>query len=166
MGLQPLALPGEFGPKYFLTLEAYLKHVAGLNSPFTFSRSGTSAARLLTIQTRRSGVLTSFIFTFPYDLELCPVETLKQYETLTTSLRHHTSTSLFIVSVKPHEPVTFATIAWWLCEVLKLAVREVSTYFSGRLVRGASVSAATGACITPNKAADWILQVILLPSSS
>ena len=114
-------------------LEAYLKHVAGLNSPFTFSRSGTSAARLLTIQTRRSGVLTSFISTFPYDLELCPVETLKQYETLTTSLRHRTSTSLFIVLVKPHEPVTFATIAWWLCEVLKLVAMEVSIFQAAQL---------------------------------
>ena len=98
-----------------------------------------------------------FFPSFPDNSQLCPVETLKQYEVLTAPLRPSTTTNLFIALVKPHKAVSSATIARWLREVLKLAGIDVSI-FSGHSVRGASVSAAAGAGITTNdilKAADW-----------
>ena len=59
--------------------------------------------------------------------------------------------------MKPHKPVSSATIARWLREVLRLAGIDVSI-FSAHSVRGASTSAAAGAGVTTNdilKAADW-----------
>jgi len=45
--------------------------------------------------------------------------------------------------------VTSATVAHWLCEVLKLAGIDVNV-FSGHSVQGASASAAVGAGVTMN----------------
>lgn len=65
---------------------------------------------------------------FPHNLELCPVETLKHYEMLTAPLSPCTFTSLLIALVKPHKPVTSATIAQWLRKVLRLAGIDVSIF--------------------------------------
>lgn len=94
---------------------------------------------------------------FSHYVELCPVKTLKCYEMLTAPLRPATSTNLFITLVNPHKPVTSATIAQWLYEVLKLAGIDVSI-FSGHSVGGTSLSAAAGTGVTTNdilKAANW-----------
>jgi len=85
------------------------------------------------------------------------VETLRQYESVTSALRSRGSNNLFIALIKPHKSVSSATIVRWLREVLRLAGIDVSI-FSGHSVRGASTSAAAGAGITTDdilKAADW-----------
>ena len=58
-----------------------------------------------------------FFPSFPNNPQLCPVETLKQYEVLTVPLRPNTTTNLFIALVKPHKAESLATIARWLREV-------------------------------------------------
>ena len=47
-----------------------------------------------------------FFPSFPHNSELCPVETLRRYETLTAALRPNTTSNLFIALVKPHKEVT------------------------------------------------------------
>ena len=108
-------------------------------------------------QSRQGKPLREFFFPpFPHNSELCPVETLKQYELLTSSLRSHNVSILSISLVKPHKSVSSATVARWMREVLRLAGIDVSI-FSGHTTRGASTSAAARAGITTNdilKAAD------------
>jgi len=95
-----------------------------------------------------------FIFPFlPQYSELCPVQTLKQYEALITPLKSHETTKLFISLVKSHKSVTWATVDHWLREVLRLAGINVNV-FSGHSVWGASASAAAGAEITTNEGVD------------
>jgi len=69
---------------------------------------------------------------------------------------------LFVSLVKPHKPVTSATIARWLREALRLAGIDVSI-FSGH---STSTSAAAGAGITTYnilKAADWSSDSVFIP---
>ena len=108
-------------------------------------------------QSRQGKPLREFFFPpFPHNSKLCPVETLKQYELLTSSLRSHNVSILSISLVKPHKSVSSATVARWMREVLRLAGIDVSI-FSGHTTRGASTSAAARAGISTNdilKAAD------------
>ena len=101
-------------------------------------------------QSRQGKPLKEFIFpSFPHNSELCPVETLKQYEAATSTLRPHNVSNLIVALVKPHKPVSSATLARCLREVLRLARIDVSV-FSGHSVQGALTSAAAGAGITTN----------------
>ena len=108
-------------------------------------------------QSSQGRSLREFFFpSFTLNTNLCPVETLRQYEAATATLRSD-SCKLFVAIKKPHNPVASCTIARWLKEMLKLAGIDVST-FSGHSVRGASTSAAAGAGLTMNEimqAADW-----------
>jgi len=108
-------------------------------------------------QSSQGSTLREFFFpSFPSNTNLCPVETLRQYEAATATLRGD-SCKLFVTIKKPHKPVASCTIARWLKEMLKLAGIDVSI-FSGHSVGGASTSAAAGAGATMNdimQAADW-----------
>ena len=108
-------------------------------------------------QSRQGKPLADIFFaTFPGNKELCPVETLRHYQTVTSPLRKE-STQLFVATVKPHKPVASCTIARWLKEVLKLSGIDVNI-FTAHSTRSASVSAAADSGVTTNdilKAADW-----------
>lgn len=113
-----------------------------------------------TVLTRESsqGV---FFPSFPLNTNLCPMETLRQYEAATTTLRSD-ACRLFVAIREPHKQVTSSTIACWLKEMLKLTVVDISI-FSGHSVRGASTSAAAGAGVTMNEimqAADWNMESV------
>jgi len=82
-------------------------------------------------QSRQGKPLTELFS--PTFLTVWNSQTLKQYEALTASLRPRDVTKLFISLVKPHNPVTSATIVRWLSEVLKLAGVDPSI-FSGHSV--------------------------------
>jgi len=109
-------------------------------------------------QSSQGRVLREFFFpSFPHNPNLCPVETLRHYESATYELRPKDTTSLFVAIVKPHKPVASCTIARWLRETLKLAGIDVSI-FAGHSVRGAATSAAAGSGVTMSdimQAADW-----------
>ena len=63
-------------------------------------------------QFRQGKPLREFFFpSFLHNSELCPVETIKQYELLTSLLRSHNVSNLCISLVKPHKSVSSATIA-------------------------------------------------------
>lgn len=107
-------------------------------------------------QSRQGKPLTEFFASFPDNKQLCPVETLRQYQNVTASLRKK-STKLFVAVVKPHIPVAPCTIARWLKEVLKLSGFDTAM-FTAHSTRGASSLAAADSGITASdilKAADW-----------
>ena len=100
-----------------------------------------------------------FLASFPPDRRLCFVNYLKQYEKVTKNLRQKTENTqnlLFISYVKPHKPVTSATIARWVKTVLSLA--GIDGVFTAHSTRGASASAAARAGVALSdimEAADW-----------
>ena len=108
-------------------------------------------------QSRQSKPLTEYFFaSFTDNKELCPVETLRQYQKVTASLRKE-STHLFVAIVKPNKPVAPCTIARWLKELLKLSGFDTKI-FMAHSTRSASSSAAADSGVTTNdilKAADW-----------
>ena len=88
-------------------------------------------------QCSQGRVLREFFFpSFPHNIGMCPVETLKQHESSTAALRPKDANKLFVAIKKPHQPVASCTIARWLKETLRLAGIDLSI-FSGHSVRGA-----------------------------
>ena len=72
---------------------------------------------------------------------LCPVETLKRYISRTSSWRKDLKSGKLLLALnKPHHPVTSATVARWLKQVLKDA--GVSESYTAHSVRATSVSVA------------------------
>ena len=108
-------------------------------------------------QSRRGRPIASFFFpSFSEEALLCPVQTLKSYESATGSLRGEES-RLFIAIIKPHKPVSSSTIARWLKLSIELAGIDTAI-FKPHSTRGASASAAANMGITTNeilKAANW-----------
>ena len=109
-------------------------------------------------QSRQGKPLVEFFFpSFSHDESLCPVQTSRQYESVTSPLRLGDQQELFLAIVKPHKPVSSCTIARWLKCVLGDSGIDISM-FAAHSVRGASSSAAAMAGVTTNdilKAADW-----------
>ena len=108
-------------------------------------------------QSRQGKTLTEYFFpSFSHNRELCPVTTLQKYIDVTSSLRPEGKVKLFVAIVKPHNPVSSATIARWLRDVLQQAGIDIGI-FGAHSIRGASSSAAAAAGVTTNdilKAAD------------
>ena len=108
-------------------------------------------------QSRQGKPLTDYFFaSFPDNNQLCPVQTLRQYQRVTAPLRLE-SDQLLIAIVEPHKPVAPCTIARWLKEVLKMSGIDVSI-FTAHSTRSASTSAAADSGITTSdilKAANW-----------
>ena len=100
-----------------------------------------------------------FLASFPPGKRLCFVKYLKQYEKVTENSWQKTENTpnlLFISYVKPHKPVTSATIARWVKTVLSLT--GIDDIFTAHSTRGASTSAAVRAGVAlPDimEAADW-----------
>ena len=96
-------------------------------------------------KTRRSGPpKEAFFAKFADDEALCPVKTLKVYEERTTMLRAVDPTEpapLLISFRKPHKPVSSASIARWMKELLKEAGVDTEV-FKAHSTRAASTSTA------------------------
>jgi len=94
----------------------------------------------LTKTARPDKPITSCYSPLP-DASLCPVRTLQQYLTRTVNWRESAGKSnLFLSLNKPHHPVTSATIARWLKQVLREA--GVAENFSAHSTRATAVSVA------------------------
>ena len=106
-----------------------------------------------------------FLAGFPPDRSLWFVKYLKRYEKVTKNLRQkaeNTPNLLFISYVKPHKPVTSATIARWVKTVLSLA--GIYGVFTAHSTRGASTSAVARAGVALSdimEAADCIENPLL-----
>ena len=108
-------------------------------------------------QSRQGKPIEEFFFpTFPSNITLCPVNTLRVYLTKTKPLRGDES-KLFISFIKPHKAVTSSTIARWLRTILELSGID-SSIFGAHSTRSASTSAAARGGVTLEdilKAANW-----------
>lgn len=108
-------------------------------------------------QSRKGKTITEFFFpSFPHDSGLCPVNTLKAYESRTAPYRGGEQ-KLFLALIKPYKAVTSSTMARWLKSLLEAAGINTSV-FTAHSVRGASSSVAANLGVTKNdilKAADW-----------
>lgn len=110
-------------------------------------------------QTKAAKIGQEFFFPkYEENQSICPVRTLNHYLSRTETLRERSDKSqLFISFIKPHNPVSSATIARWLKLVLELAGIDTSI-FKAHSTRGASTSAAAQSGVTTNDillAADW-----------
>ena len=129
----------------------------------TYSSEGvTFLPTALSKQSRQKKHGTEFFFPgYTLDDLLCPVLTLREYESSTKLLRGSHST-LFLGVTKPHEPVCSSTIARWLKTILGKAGIDTEI-FKAHSVWSASTSAAAAAGITTNdilKAADWSSETV------
>ena len=110
----------------------------------------------LTKTARPDKPITSCYSPLP-DASLCPVRTLQQYLTRTVNWRESAGNSkLFLSLNKPHHPVTSATIARWLKQVLREA--GVAENFSAHSTRATAVSVAFDKGVPISdimKTADW-----------
>ena len=108
-------------------------------------------------QSRSTSQINNFFFpSLPEGNRLCPVSTLKEYESRTHPLRGR-ETNLLIAIIKPHKAVSSSTVARWLKSLLEASGIDVSI-FGAHSVRGASSSAAASAGISTSdilKAAGW-----------
>ena len=102
---------------------------------------------------------------FPADGKLCPKQTLLQYISQTESFRPTDpgqKNNLFILYIKPHNPITPSSIARWITSMLKLTGIDTDT-FKAHSVRSVSTSAAASVGLTTNQimeAADWSSQSV------
>ena len=116
----------------------------------------------LSKQSRSSRSITDFFFpAFQEDTTICPVITLRAYESRTEQFRNISSgerkSKLFLSWIKPHNPVTSSTIRRWLKTCVADASIDISI-FKPHSVRGATSSKAAGVGVTVKDildAADW-----------
>ena len=129
----------------------------------TYVASGVIFKALhLSKQSRASRPIEDFFFpAFTQDSSLCPVQTLRAYESQTAKFRslaeNSTQSKLFVSWIGKHGPVTSSTIARWLRTCLLEAGIDTSV-FKAHSVRGASRSTAAWPGVTIGdilKAADW-----------
>ena len=110
-------------------------------------------------KTQRSGPSKEVFFpSFPSDPLLCPVSCIELYKEKTQDIRERLeSRRLLITAKKPHRPVSTATIARWIKDVLQASGIDIST-FKAHSTRGAATSAAKAAGVSGNdilKTASW-----------
>ena len=129
----------------------------------TYSLEGvTFLPAVLAKQSRQQKHGTEFFFpSYTLDGLLCPVVTLREYESHTK--HSEAPTQLFFWGVtKPHKPVSSSTIPRWLKTLLGKAGINTDI-FKAHSVRSASTLAAVVAGITTNdilKAADWSSEMV------
>ena len=108
-------------------------------------------------QSRSTSQITNFFFPFlPGGSRLCPVSTLKEYESRTQPLPER-ETKLLVAIIKPHKAVSSSTVARWLKSLLEVSGIDTSI-FGAHSVRGASSSAVASAGVSTSdilKAAGW-----------
>lgn len=115
----------------------------------------------LTKTARANKSLESFYPVYDQEEILFPVQTLQHYLSVTKELRVSSPgrQPLFLAVIRPHPPITTATIARWLKEVLQRA--GVSQDFKAHSTRCASVSVAfdKGVAVADiMRTADWSLE--------
>ena len=82
-------------------------------------------------------------YSFPDDPQLCPVEVIKSYISMTKEWRvgNNGRSSLFISHISPHDPIGTSSIARWIKDLLDLSGVDISV-FQAHSVRGAASSKA------------------------
>lgn len=87
---------------------------------------------------------TCFHASFPENEHLCVCKCLQEYESRTLQWRptdHSKPNKLFLSHIRPHKPVSSASLARWIRELLQLACIDTAT-FKGHSIRGAVTTEA------------------------
>ena len=111
-------------------------------------------------QSRQNKKITEFFFpAFKDNALLCPVQTLKDYESRTLANRadDEKQAQLLIATIQPYKAVSSSTVARWIKTVLAKAGIDTDI-FKAHSVRSAATSAAADAGVTTTdilSAADW-----------
>ena len=143
---------------------AILKRVSSLTSldlnHYRILPEGVFTLTVPTKGTRPDETVQAFFTRYPADPALCPVDCFTHYLTLTREKRvaqQGKPNNLFISYIKPHHPVTKATIARWILSLIKEAGIDTEI-FKAHSVRGASTTAAANALVPLQEIlnmADW-----------
>lgn len=103
---------------------------------------------------------SSFHASVPQDKLLCPCECLKVFESCTSSFRPvdpAKPNKLFLATIRPHKPVTSATLAHWIKDLLVKSGIDANI-FKAHSTRGAASSTAVRAGLLVSdilRMADW-----------
>ena len=110
--------------------------------------------------TRPDETTQAFITRFPADPNLCPVLCFTHYLLLTNGKRavqEGKPNNLFISHIRPHHPITRATVARWILSLIKKAGID-TIIFKAHSLRGASTTVAANAFVPLQEImnmADW-----------
>ena len=113
-----------------------------------------------TKSTRPDETVSAFFTCFPENKRLCPVECFQRYLSVTSCHRiteNNQPKKVFISYIKPHKPVTTATLARWIRSLLTQAGIDTNI-FKAHSVRGAATSAAAKGSVPLEEIlnmADW-----------
>ena len=124
---------------------------------YRLSQEGITFTLMQTKTTRPDEPVAAIFSAFPEDTRLCPVAFFNQYIKATTNLRpsmDNEPRNLFISYIKPHRPVSPATIARWIRELLAEAGIDIFI-FKAHSVRGASTTAAANALVPLDEILKW-----------
>ena len=109
------------------------------------------------VRRTKTGISSVFYPSFPDHPFLCVVRCLQTYESQTSALRSAGSSQLLLSYVKPHFPVSPASLARWVRTAMDMAGIDV-TLFGAHSTRGAmatKVLVSGGSLYDLLRAADW-----------
>ena len=110
-----------------------------------FSRDSVVFSLDKPTKTQRGVALRSFLVKRLPEINLDPVECLQCYVSLTAPLRDQSNNKILLVgAVKPHGPVSSATVGRWIKQSLSDSGIDTQ-YFSAHSTRGAASSKAAAA---------------------
>lgn len=124
-----------------------ISELQALDLRFRYYKTNGVLFRLASLTKKRqlgAPLKECFFASFPENEDLCVVQCLKQYETLTESCRKivpEKAAPLFLSYVKPYSPVTSQRLAHWVKDLLTEAGVDTQM-FKAHSTRGATTSAA------------------------
>ena len=109
------------------------------------------------VRRTKTGLHSVFYPSFPAHPRLCVVRCLQTYESLTDPLRSSQCSQLLISYIKPHLPVSSATLARWVRSVMEMAGIDISLFgaHSSRGAMATRVITSGGSLSDLLMAADW-----------
>ncbi|XP_056392974.1 uncharacterized protein LOC130285518 [Hyla sarda] len=113
--------------------------------------------RFSVVRRTKTGLQSVFYPSFPTHPQLCVVRCLQAYEARTATLRSLSHTQLLLSYVKPHLPVSSATLARWVRSAMSMAGIDVSLFgaHSSRGAMATKVVTSGGSLADLLLAADW-----------
>ncbi|XP_056388255.1 uncharacterized protein LOC130283090 [Hyla sarda] len=109
------------------------------------------------VRRTKTGIHSVFYPFFPAHPRLCVVRCLQAYESQTADLRSPDFSQLLVSYVRPHHPVTSATLARWVRSAMEMAGIDVSLFgaHSSRGAMATKIVTSGGSLSDLLMAADW-----------
>ena len=109
------------------------------------------------VRRTKTGITSVFYPSFPDHPLLCVVRCLRAYELRTSDLRTANSSQLLVSYVRPHSPVSSASLARWVRTAMEMAGIDVTMFgaHSTRSAMATKVLVSGGSLSDLLRAADW-----------